>query len=363
MAIASESVSGVKPRRTFGPGRTLLFSAILIVLFFGAAELAVRVWVYFFRAPAERFDITTQTFDLVPGTFPRVNAPPIQVNSRGFVGPEFAEPRPAGVKRIVALGDSCTFGQGTGVETYPAQLSLRLNHGVNPEPYQVINAGIEGMNSELALRRLQSKVTPLKPDVVTVYLGWNDLMKFNPSGQTERPGFAIIARMMDRLWLVKGMRKLVFFYLRPAMGAPRTGPSSRTGAFDGYRPAEFERNLRTIIDTARRSGAKVVVLTLPSVVSDDMSVDDLRRAFVVFPYYSSAYAVGDFVDLIESYNRTIRQVATAQDVPIVDLAKEINSRPDRRQLFLDTMHANQKGRELIADILARELRERGLVGS
>jgi lysophospholipase L1-like esterase len=347
--------------RTFGPVKTAVFSTILIVLFFGTAEVAVRVCVSLFRAPAERFDFRTGTFVLVPGQHPRIGAPPIQVNSRGFVGPEFEEPRTPGVTRIVTLGDSCTFGQGTGVETYPAQLSLRLN-GRNGTPHdQVINAAIEGLNTDLALRRLVTKVIPLKPDIVTVYLGWNDLMKFDPVGQVESPGLGIIARAIDRLWLIKGMRKLVFYYIRPRVSLPATGRASRTGAFAEYRPAVFESNLRSIIRAARAAGAQVVVMTLPSVVSDDMSVDDLRRANIVFPYYSSAYAVGDYVDLIASYNRSIRAVAGAEGVGLVDLAKEIDSRADRRKFFLDTMHVNQLGRELIAEILARHLQESGLV--
>src|SRR5262245_56187508 len=161
--------------RSFGAFKTVVFSTILILLFFGSAEIAVRAWVYLFRAPAERFDLTTGTFVLVPGEYPRVGAPPIQVNSRGFVGPEFEEPRASGVVRIVALGDSCTFGQGSGVETYPAQLAMRLNNGNDLRRYQVINGGIEGLNSELALRRLTTKIMPLKPDIVTVILGWNEL--------------------------------------------------------------------------------------------------------------------------------------------------------------------------------------------
>ena len=227
----------------------------------------------------------------------------------------------------------------------------------------MINAGVEGLNTDLALRRFVTKVIPLKPDIVTVYLGWNDLMKFDPAGQVERPGLGIIARIIDQLWLIKGLRKVIFYDLRPAISTPATGAASRTGAFRDYRPAVFERNLRSIIGAARVAGAKVVVMTLPSVVSDDMTADDLRRAAVKFPYYSSAYAVGDYVDLIASYNRSIREVARTEGVELGDLANEIDGRADRRQLFLDTMHANQRGRELIADILARQLRESGLVSS
>ncbi len=347
--------------KQFGLFKTILCSTLIVALFFAAAEIALRTWVYLFRSPAERFDLATGTFVLRPGNHPRFGAEPLHVNSRGFVGADFEDPPPPGVTRIVALGDSCTFGQGTFDGTYPAQLQIRLNSMGGRPGYQVINAGIEGLDSALAFRRLQSKVIPLGPDIVTIYIGWNDLMKVNPIGQTEHPKLAILARTMDRLWLTKGLRKLLFYYVRPRLRDPATGPTSRTGAFREYRPAVFEGNLRAIIASSRMAGARVVVMTLPSIVSDDMALEDIRRANVVFPYFSSAYAVGDYVDLIEAYNRSIRRVASKEEVVLVDLATEINGRPDRRQLFFDTMHPNQRGRELIAHILATRLRESGLL--
>jgi lysophospholipase L1-like esterase len=347
------------PRR-FGPLKTALFSVILIVFFFGMAEAAVRVWVYFFREPAERFDIESGTFVLVPGVHPRLGADSVVVNSRGFVGAEFDDPPPPGTVRIVTIGDSCTFGDGTPLKTYPGQLERRLN-GPGSRRHQVINAGIEGLNSELALRRLVTRVLPLRPDVVTVYIGWNDLMKFDPAGQREAPGLATAARLMDGLWLIKALRKVVFYHVRPRVLTPLTGSASRTGVFRTYRPAVFEDTLRTLVETARKAGPRVVVFTLPSVVSMDMTVDDLRRANVVFPYFPSAYSVGDFIDLIAAYNQSIRKVALEQEVVLVDLAAEIDGRPDRRALFFDTMHPNQAGKELIADILSRRLQEKGVI--
>jgi lysophospholipase L1-like esterase len=347
----------------FGLGRSLLFSTILILLCFGLVEGSLRAYVYLFRAPAERFDLATQTFVLRPGSYRTQNPEPTIVNSRGFTGAEFEDPPPAGTLRIVTVGDSCTFGAGTLRGTYPALLEEKLRSSGDGPRYQVVNAGIEGMNSELALRRLESRVAPLKPDLVTIYIGWNDLMKFDPDGQVENPRMALIARWLDRLWTVKGLRKLLFYNLRPRIAPPRTGPESRTGHYADYRPAVFERNLRKMIETARAIPARVVVMTLPTVVSDDMSVEDVRRANVQFPYFRGANSVGDFVDLIAAYNRTIERVAAEEGVPVVDLAAEIDARPDRRALFLDTMHSTEAGRELISDILARELRAQGVLAA
>ena len=348
-----------EPRFTLG--RSLLYSAILIALVFGMVEGALRIYVYNFRAPAERFDLSTGTFELRPGTYSRPNSDPIVVNSRGFVGPEFQDPPPTGTLRIVNVGDSCTFGGGGLRDTYPTRLSELLAGGSDGRRFQVINAAIDGLNSELALRRLRSRVVPLAPDLVTIYIGWNDLMKFDPDGQVENPRLALAARWLDRLWTVKALRKLLFYNLRPRLAPPRTGPESRTGRNADYRPAVFERNLREIIATARSIPAEVVVMTLPSVVSDDMSLEDLKRANVQFPYFRGANAVGDFVDLIAAYNRTVRRVALEEGVVLIDLARAIDGRPDRRELFLDAMHANPAGLELIADEIARELRASGVL--
>jgi lysophospholipase L1-like esterase len=360
--LSSPGQSANPPPR-FGLGRSLLFSAILILLCFGLIEGALRAYVYVFRSPAERFDLATNTFVLLPGTYPTPNPDPIVVNSRGFIGAEFEDPPPPGTLRIVTVGDSCTFGQGSLRGTYPALLEERLQADADGRRYQVVNAAIQGMNSELALRRLESRVVPLHPDLVTIYIGWNDLMKFDPEGQVESPRMALIARWLDRLWTVKGLRKLLFYNLRPRLAPPLTGPQSRTGRYADYHPAVFEHNLRTMIATARGIPARVVVMTLPTVVRDDMNVEDVRRAGVQFPYFRGANAVGDLLDLIAAYNRTIRRVAAEEGVSVVDLALEIDARPDRPTLFFDTMHATAAGREVIADVLARELRAQGVLES
>ncbi len=349
------------PTPRFGLRRSLLYSAILVTLCFALVEGSLRLYVYFFRAPAERFDLATQTFVLRPGIFPSPNPDPIIVNSRGFVGPEFEDPPPPNTARIVTVGDSCTFGDGSVRGTYPLLLEEKIRNGTNGKRFQVVNAGIEGLNSELALRRLTSLVVPLRPELVTIYIGWNDLMKSDPDGQVESPRLALAARWLDRLWTVKGLRKLLFFNLRPRFAPPLTGAQGHTGRYADYQPAVYERNLRAMIAAVRAIPSEALVMTLPSVVRPDMSVEDLRRANVQFPYFRGANAVGDFVDLIAAYNRTIRRVAAEEQVTLIDLAREIDARPDRPTLFLDTMHASPKGRGVLAEVIARELQSQGVL--
>ena len=214
----------------FGLAKSLAFSATLILLILGAAELLVRGWAFYARDDAEHWDAETKTFVLEPGEYRSEYGVTAHVNSAGFVGREL-EPDGPDLWRIVAVGDSCTYGGGSDSDSYPALLDARLNLREGPgRRFEVVNAGISGLNSELALRRLRTRVLALDPDVVTLYIGWNDLMKFDPLAQVANGADARmsgIARALDNLWLVKGLRKLLFFHLRKYIATPATGPESR----------------------------------------------------------------------------------------------------------------------------------------
>lgn len=344
----------------FGLAKSVAYSLILIAFFLGLAELGVRSWSYFLRDPAQKFDLETGTFILVPGEH-RSGSIVSRVNAQGFVGPELRQ-RSAGLWRIATVGDSCTFGDGSDTGTYPAMLQRLLDERAEPGvDYEVVNAGIEGLDSELALRRLRTKVLPLEPDVVSIYIGWNDLMKFDPLAQTDAQRLSGVARLLDGLWLVKGLRKLMFFYLRPYLWPPATGPESHTGRFEDFRPTVYEAHLREMITSVRGIGSRPVLLTLPTLLRPGMDTADLRAAGVIFPYFTSAYAVGDLLDLIAAYNASIRRIGRAKGVPVIDLAPVFAARDDPTRYFFDTMHATRAGLELIAQELYRGLEREGLL--
>jgi len=346
-------------RPTLGRTKLLVFSAITIGVIFVSGELAIRAWSYYLRDEYQKYDIATGTFVLVPGSH-RGGA--VRINSDGFAGADLKRDGPD-LWRILAVGESTTFSGGGVSGPYSAKLGAILDKRANASRrYEVINGGIEGMDSKQISRRLQSKGLPLEPDVVLIWSGWNDLMKFDPVGQDRENRWAAVSRALDKLWLVKGLRKLIFYYVRPYLNPPATGVESRTGRFANFNPTFFIENLREMIRLVRESGAEPVLLTLLTVVRHDMTSEDLRSAWVVFPYYPSGYGVGDFLEIIDGYNRAIRRVGVEEQVPVVDLAKRFAPRPDYRSLFTDTMHTTEKGREQVATAVFEDLDRLKLLG-
>jgi lysophospholipase L1-like esterase len=328
-----------------------------LIGFLVLAEGAARIYVYGFRSPLEGYDFAAGTLALRPGrygSYPNV----IDINSQGFLGAEFEPSKPASTLRIVSLGDSCTFGGGTPSGHYPGKLAERVESRGDVR-LQVINASIDGMNSSMILRRLRARVIPLAPDLVTVYAGWNDLMKFNPEGVSPQPGRSLPFRYLDDLWSVRALRKAAYYYARPLLSEPTIGSESRSGRFSSYRSAVFEANLRDIVAEVRKIGGETLLMTLPSVVRADLSAKALIREQVQFPYFAGGSALGDYVDLIDAYNRSIRRVAISEGAMLLDLARSVEERSDRDHLFYDAMHSNPAGHAWIAQLIDEFLAERG----
>ncbi|MFN2399734.1 MAG: SGNH/GDSL hydrolase family protein [Gemmatimonadaceae bacterium] len=97
-------------------------------------------------------------------------------NLQGFRGTEeYAVPKPGGVRRVLMLGDSFTFGVAANdSETYPAILQQMLQATCQTQVVQVVNGGVGGFGTSQELARLESRGVALQPDVVVVGFLRND---------------------------------------------------------------------------------------------------------------------------------------------------------------------------------------------
>lgn len=85
-----------------------------------------------------------------------------------FSRPEVRNSKPTG-ENIICFGDSLTFGTGAAENMdYPSQLSRMLSR-------RIINAGVPGDTTAMALARLYEDVLSRSPRIVLITLGGNDL--------------------------------------------------------------------------------------------------------------------------------------------------------------------------------------------
>lgn len=114
-------------------------------------------------------------YELIPRLSVKYLNQPVEVNALGFRGPPVAQAKPAGVRRLIGLGDSIQFGWGVRYEdTYLARLSARLNAPGATSRWEVINTGVPGYNTAMELVTLEDRALALGPDVVVLDFCIND---------------------------------------------------------------------------------------------------------------------------------------------------------------------------------------------
>ena len=87
---------------------------------------------------------------------------------------EFTYAKPPGIKRIVALGDSFTFGIGVDVEDHYLTISEEYFKN-NNLPIEIINLGVPGFSNAEELIVLQNEAFRYDPDLIILAFYQNDL--------------------------------------------------------------------------------------------------------------------------------------------------------------------------------------------
>jgi lysophospholipase L1-like esterase len=157
----------------------LLALGVALVIGAGLCEIAARL---IFPAPQDpgrepRILFETQPdmgFLHAPNQHAWMDDGFVTTNSIGLRGPEPVQPKPVGELRVLAVGDSTTFGLGVNDdETFVAKLESRLRTIVPGAT--AINGGISGYNAVLEASLVRHFAPILKPDVVLIGVFWNDL--------------------------------------------------------------------------------------------------------------------------------------------------------------------------------------------
>jgi len=98
----------------------------------------------------------------------------VRINAHGFRGPDFPLEKPPGRLRVLAVGDSFTYGDFVDDdETLPARVESEL--AARCGPTTVVNAGIGG-TTLVTHEHMIERALPLRPDVVLLTFSENDVV-------------------------------------------------------------------------------------------------------------------------------------------------------------------------------------------
>ena len=219
-----------------------------------------------------------------------------------FLCAQFTQLFAADILTIVTFGDSVTAKRGS-TEVYTALLADELSF--NGKDLKVINAGIGGHTTKNGKGRFQKDVLDVNPDLVVIMFGINDA--------------AVDVWKKPRVTL-----------------------------------ADYRKNLTEMIDTLKKQGAQVVLMTSNPI----HWVSKTRELYGKPPYEWDD--VDGFNVLLRDYVKEVREIAKNEDVGLVDVfaafeAHDSDPKHKAGSLTPDGMHPGNEGHRMIADLLIKHL--------
>jgi lysophospholipase L1-like esterase len=212
----------------------------------------------------------------------------VSLNSRGFRGGEFETAKPPGIFRIIAVGDSWTFGANVDqAAAYPQRLGSLLEDAIPDRSFEVLNLGVMGYSSHQGLTLLDRTGMALEPDLLLIGFGMNDALVggWRDKDRTEPARSAaaaarraasgletikllryIAARMNHEPWSIGDYMERVAESLGTPEHAWTGGPASETADYDALEPytrvspVDYEQNIRAMVRLARHGGARAILL-------------------------------------------------------------------------------------------------------
>lgn len=336
-----------RPRRRLSRLKKLGFAAFATATFIVVLELALRVIGFHFlpRAPQVKIngELVAPMFrpaeryrwEGIPGVGP--------FNQDGFIGPRLSKERTPGTMRVACLGDSCT---QIGDPPYSAIVRERLNEQLSV-PVEVLNAGIIGYSTEQGLARLERDVLPYRPDLVTLYFGWNDHWFMN------RVTDEAIERAESRSWRwvdSVGWSRVVQLGLYGAhyWHEHKLWKISKQPYVARVSLDRYQSNLKRMIELIRRSSGRPVLVTAATDMTESTPATDFTCLLDMgHTGYDTPRALHD------AYVEATRAVARETRTPLIDAAQLIDG---RSELFMtDHIHFNAEGTAAFAEIMADAL--------
>ena len=293
----------------------------------------------------------------------------ITINGLGARGPELPAARPAGERRIAVVGDSFTFGEGVRdeevwVARMEAQLSAELGRRQPGASVRALNFGVMGYGLDQQVLRVEERALAQRPDLVLLALFGPDIDRNALSFRDfAKPHFELAERgsPADRLDGVEdGLR---FFLPDPAHSDPPRGvpleqlghhldlPLPRSAALGLLARASAELRDTTVLspkwEVARRLLDRARAAALAA---------GARFAVAYFPTKTTSFDARP-----DAHERCVAEWAAARGVELINVRPVFHRLGSRRFHEVWSGHWTIFGNQLVADAVAAQLLDRGLL--
>jgi len=294
----------------------------LRVIFYHSADFSMEMWKYAvkLKRPVANPDLS---FSHAPNRSAFLMGVPVSINSEGLRDREFSLEKPAGVYRVMMLGDSTTFGWGVQQEDTAAKFLERKLNADLPAGYsrvEVMNTGVGNYDTVQEVSYYETIGWKYDPDLVVLVFFINDPEPV----AIEKKGFLI-----DSSYLIAFATNRFDGLLRHA-GARPDWKTYYASLYEDGRPG-FEackKALVSLANSTRSHDAKLLVAILPELHQINGESYPFKAA-----------------------HQKIEQVMATENVPVVELIDGLKDHGPEESLWVTALddHPNAKANNLISD--------------
>lgn len=302
-------------------------------------------------APSRTYQFSsTKGYELAPGHE--------DINSQGLRDREYPLVKPPNTFRILAIGDSLTFGAGvTQTETYAKRLEAMLNERLRDGDmrFDVLNAGVPGYNTSQELIHLKEVGLKFDPDLILVGFNLSDA-ELGSLGLKDVKSGKWLMRVKE--WVKSNFALYSFLRLR-LKRLIDLFKSSGSGGNSGNIGGSAVIPLRLAAKGKASPGWDVCRKSLKD-IADIAKVRKTQVVLVIFPFLidlDDSYPFRAEHELIASAGREIQLV-------VVDLLPEfMGVEPSSLWVKPTDSHPNARGHLIAAEAIYKAMLSHELVPS
>jgi lysophospholipase L1-like esterase len=289
---------------------------------------------------------TEPSSDLGYRMIPGLRGRDLQTNSHGLRDTDRPWAKPSGVKRVLGIGDSFTYGYRVKLEEcYLKQLENRLNG--SGEKWDVINAGVSGYNMWQYLAYFENHGHRYEPDLVILGIFFDDFKGDSPARRQDfsarRNGFWGTFRILNVFKnsieiLSQKMRFLNISWVRSIEKRKKyilgsTDGSILTGDAEPQLYQRFERRLEKMQSVVTERHSSLLVMFIPDIIQ-------LNRPE------------------LQVVNRKIKRMCERCGVRLLDLTPVFESKADVEALYMlpYDAHTSAEGHRIMSEELEKAIR-------
>ena len=307
--------------------RYFIVPITFIIAFILCSELFSRLFFYIsekdilaFRKYPGRHKISYFSgYALTPNWSLENNGIKETINSYGLRSPEFEFKKNKDIYRIICLGSSVVYGEGSDEDTFPFRLEKKLNKmKLKNVTFEVINAGIPGYTSYHTTTQFLTSLIDLKPDLVISYQLFNELWyyfernneKMNSENFQPFPSGSSIKIILDKsyfLTLIKVFIKKYSVRVDNNSSIPNQEDSTNsTRTYDDKVLKYYLRNIKILASFCKDQDISLILSTPLSLYKENNSEEEKN---FIYDYFNKGF----YLKLIKEGNEILNNISKMYD--------------------------------------------------